>query len=80
MRLSVIIPVYNRSVELVRAVRSVVSQSYTNLEILIIDDGSDKPVRDIVSCFDDSRIIILENMNWSQMESIPINLNPKIQK
>ncbi|OHD39339.1 MAG: hypothetical protein A2015_07840 [Spirochaetes bacterium GWF1_31_7] len=73
---SVIIPVYNRSVELVRAVRSVVSQSYTNLEILIIDDGSDKPVRDIVSCFDDSRIIILENkknMGVSFSRNVGIN-------
>ncbi|MBN1228004.1 MAG: glycosyltransferase family 2 protein, partial [Deltaproteobacteria bacterium] len=37
---SVIIPAFNRSQKLVRAVESVISQHYNPLEILVVDDGS----------------------------------------
>ena len=38
--ITVIIPVYNVRPYLVEALDSVVNQSYHNLEIIIIDDGS----------------------------------------
>ena len=37
---TVIIPTYNRSAQINKALESVLNQSYSNLEILIIDDGS----------------------------------------
>jgi len=37
---SVIIPTFNRAEKVVRAVLSVLSQNFTNLEILVVDDGS----------------------------------------
>jgi glycosyltransferase involved in cell wall biosynthesis len=37
---SVIIPTYNRDTYLLEAITSVVGQTYTNIEILVIDDGS----------------------------------------
>ena len=39
---SVIIPVYNRPGELVRAVRSVLNQTFTNFELVVVDDGSNR--------------------------------------
>ena len=39
--ISVIIPVYNAEKELGRCIESILKQSYINLQILIIDDGSD---------------------------------------
>ncbi|HEX5034971.1 MAG TPA: glycosyltransferase family A protein, partial [bacterium] len=39
-RISVIIPVYNGEAFLTEAIESVLAQSYPNLEILVIDDGS----------------------------------------
>ena len=39
-KVSVIIPTYNREKTIMRAVQSVLNQTYTNLEVLIIDDGS----------------------------------------
>ena len=39
-RISVIVPVYNSINCLEKCVKSVCAQTYTNLEILLIDDGS----------------------------------------
>ena len=41
MNISVIIPTYNRKEPLKRAIQSVLIQSYTPYEIIVIDDGSD---------------------------------------
>ena len=37
---SVIIPVYNPGKHLIRCLDSIVNQTYKNLEIILIDDGS----------------------------------------
>ncbi len=39
-KVSVILPTYNRERSLERAVRSVLSQSWPNIELLVVDDGS----------------------------------------
>lgn len=41
---TIIIPCYNAGKTLAQAVESVLSQSYSNIECLIIDDGSDDPL------------------------------------
>ncbi|MBU3940489.1 MAG: glycosyltransferase family 2 protein [Nanoarchaeota archaeon] len=43
--ISVIIPTYNSKVYLKRAVKSVLNQTYKNLEIYVIDDGSTDQTR-----------------------------------
>jgi glycosyltransferase involved in cell wall biosynthesis len=43
MRLAVIIPVYNVTSFLHEAIASVIAQHYPQLEIIVIDDGSDPP-------------------------------------
>lgn len=44
-KVSVIIPAFNCEATLDRAVRSVLNQSYSNLELIIIDDNSEKPIK-----------------------------------
>ena len=39
-RVSVIIPTFNRSQKVVRAVRSVINQRFKDIEIIVVDDGS----------------------------------------
>ncbi|MBN1760389.1 MAG: glycosyltransferase [Chitinispirillaceae bacterium] len=59
---SVIIPVYNRVEYLPRAVESVLRQSFTDFECIVVDDGSDDG-SDRLPCLRDHRIrsIRLEN-------------------
>jgi len=44
---SVVIPTYDRSEHLPDAVRSVTAQTYDNIELLIVDDGSEHPVTEM---------------------------------
>lgn len=40
LKASIITPTYNRSAQLIDAIRSVLNQSHHNLELLVVDDGS----------------------------------------
>lgn len=62
---SVVIPVYNAASSLDETLRSVRAQTYHNLEILIIDDGSTDDSIDIASrhCEADPRIRIIRQPN-----------------
>lgn len=41
-RISVVVPFYNQQALLAQALRSVLSQGYPNLEVLVVDDGSEE--------------------------------------
>jgi glycosyltransferase involved in cell wall biosynthesis len=58
---SVVIPTYNRSKELARAIKSVLNQTYQNFEILVVDDGSEEDLRVVYDTFNDQRIRFLRN-------------------
>ncbi|AFZ22699.1 glycosyl transferase [Cylindrospermum stagnale PCC 7417] len=62
-KVSVIIPVYNAEKYVAATVQSVLSQTYQNLEILIIDDGSDDYSIKICQQFADPRIQIIHQAN-----------------
>ena len=53
---SIILPTYNRSNLLSGAIKSVINQSLTDWELLIIDDGSTDNTKEVVLSFNDSRI------------------------
>lgn len=53
---SVIIPSFNQTSELKNAVESVKNQSYSQLEIIIVDDCSTQNVEEVIENINDSRI------------------------
>ena len=63
MKLSLIIPVYNTSKYLKRCLDSVLNQTYKNLEIIIINDGSTDNSLDILREYDDKRIKLIDKKN-----------------
>lgn len=54
--ISVIIPTYNRCRLLKFTIESILSQTYDDIELLIIDDGSDDPTNEMIESLHDSRI------------------------
>jgi len=60
-RVSVVIPTYNRARTLSRAVGSVLSQDFRDIEVIIVDDGSTDATRDVVSSFGDERVRLISH-------------------
>lgn len=62
IKFSIIIPVYNRAHTLNRALQSVLKQTYSNLEIICINDGSTDQSLEILKYYAslDKRIVVLE--------------------
>ena len=59
--ISVILPVYNGGAFLSEAVYSILNQSFTDFECIIIDDGSTDQSAGIINSFSDARIVKLSN-------------------
>jgi len=76
-KISIIIPIYNRSKLINQCINSVLNQTYNNIEIIIIDDSStDDTLIELEKYIDNSKIIILSNMNnYGCYTSINLGLN-----
>lgn len=60
-KVSVVMPVYNGEKYLKEAMDSILNQTYTDFEFIIINDGSQDKTKDIIFSYNDCRIIYLEN-------------------
>ena len=60
---SVIIPTYNRSFYLRQAVESVLNQTFSDFEVIVVDDGSTDDTEAVMQEFSDSRIHYFHQSN-----------------
>ena len=74
-RLSVCLPTYNGEAYIAEAVRSVLQQSYSPFEIVVVDDGSNDRTLEILQSFTDPRIRIYQN---PRRRGIPGNWNEAV--
>lgn len=71
MKLSVIIPVYNCELQITRCIESIINQTYKNLEIIIVDDGSKDQSGKLCDQLKekDNRIIVVHQKNSGVSEA-----------
>ena len=72
MLVSVIIPTFNRSKKLKRALESVISQTYPHKELIVIDDGSTDDTKEILKNFSEASYFWQENRGVSAARNLGI--------
>ena len=64
-KISIVVPVYNMENYLERCIKSILNQTYTNLEVLLINDGSTDSSLEL--CYQlasiDDRIVVFDKVN-----------------
>jgi len=69
---SVLIANYNHEDTIVETLKSVLNQTYKNMQIIVVDDGSTDQSWQLINQFDDPRIehIVLKKINMSVRQLI----------
>ena len=62
-KISVILPVFNEERYIKKAIESVLSQSLTDFELIVVNDGSTDDTLKIINGFDDERIKVINREN-----------------
>lgn len=71
--ISIVMPTYNAAQYIHQSVQSILSQTFTDFELIIIDDGSEDDSIDIIKTFQDDRIVLIEN-NHNFIESLNMGI------
>ena len=74
-KVTIIIPVYNAEKTIEKCISSVLNQTYKNLEILVIDDGSKDNSFEVIKSIDDPRIKAIKKKN----EGVAVTRNKGIK-
>lgn len=73
---SIILPVYNYETHIIEAIQTVLNQSYSNFELIIIDDASEDNTIDLIKSIEDERIKLIENnkhQGFSHCRNLALN-------
>lgn len=75
--ISVIVPIYNKEATIKRCIDSILKQSYTNLEVIIVDDGSEDDSLSFANNYLtlDSRVRVLSKCNGGVSSARNLALN-----
>lgn len=75
-KVSIVIPVYNRAELISKAIESVIAQTITDYELIIVDDGSTDDTKSVVNGYDTGKIryVYQENKGKSSARNLGIGL------
>lgn len=62
-KVSIIVPIYNEEENLRKCIESLINQTYKELEIILINDGSTDNSKEIIESFKDKRIVAIHKKN-----------------
>ena len=71
---SVLIGVNRDDGSLKESIKSIINQTYKNLQIIIVNDGSCKNVSKIINSFNDSRIDLIESAKIGLTKALNLGL------
>lgn len=75
-KISVLMPVYNVAPYIEQAIYSILTQTYQDFEIIIIDDGSTDGTLNVINKFNDSRIKVIKHpINLGLIETLNQGIN-----
>lgn len=76
-KVSILVPVYNSSEYLKKCVESILNQTYENIELVLVDDGSTDSSRDIIEEFKnkDNRVkpVFIENNGVANARNVAVD-------
>jgi hypothetical protein len=70
---TVFIPVFNREKYVAEAIQSILDQTFTDFELLIIDDGSTDKTREVIQTFNDQRLRVYHNETNQGLQAVANN-------
>jgi len=77
-KVSVVLPVYNREERVNKSLNSVLNQTYKNLQVIVVDDGSNDDTYDVLNKVKDRRVKIVrlkDNKGVSKARNIGIEIS-----
>lgn len=72
---SIIITVYNREKYIKQTIENVLLQSYTNIELIVVNDGSSDNSENIIRSFSDSRLKYYYKNNSGQLDALKFGIS-----
>lgn len=66
VKVSIIVPAYNESLRIRKCIDSLLNQTYKDIEILVIDDGSTDNTVSILNEYNDDRLKVISKTNGGQ--------------
>jgi len=73
-KVTVLMPAYNAEKYIGEAIASVLNQSFTDFELLIINDGSTDSTQKIIHSFRDKRIVLINQQNKGVSAALNVGL------